>query len=213
MSLRRRGARVAAFTVAAAALLLALLVVTTGVFGDSGIATRSDWTQLHPSVSPGTRDCAAATYDDSSGQVVMFGGDSSTIRNVVGTWSWKGNSWEQLPAAKSPPWVSCASMTYDSANHDVVMFGGLGGPQETQYSSKTWLWNGRDWSSVPVKTPPPGRVNAAMAYDEESGQVILFGGQVTIANKAIAFDDTWAGRVRPGNDYIQCIHRPQSSMK
>jgi hypothetical protein len=165
------------------ALILAVVVVTTGVFGTSGIATGSDWTQLHPATTPGPRSQPAAAYDGATGQLLLFGGKSSRVGNTAGTWAWTGTVWKQQHVATSPPLNLGASMAYDAATHQVVMFGGVI-DQESQYSSATWLWNGTDWSRAPSRTSPPGRNDAARLRGHSGtgapwpgrfGQIVPFG--------------------------------------
>jgi len=45
------------------------------------------------------------------------------------------------------------------------------------------------WREVPVPVNPPGRVGAAIAYDAETHQVVLFGGHLAFCCDVV--DDTW----------------------
>ena len=83
-------------------------------------------------------------------------------------------------------------MAYDPVARTLVLFGGVGGPSENWHSSQTWLWNGRTWTkATPPRSPPP-RVEAVMAFDAASGQMILFGGQ-TPSGRVLGDTWTWTG--------------------
>jgi len=71
----------------------------------------------------------------------------------------------------------------------VVMFGGATGSTGSSRLNDTWLWNGTSWSQVTgLATTPPVRSSAAMAYDAESQQVVLFGG---LGGSNSDLGDTW----------------------
>jgi hypothetical protein len=66
-----------------------------------------------------------------------------------------------------------ASMTYDSAVGKVVLFGGYGGSLSTTYAG-TWLWDGNNWQKEsPSTSPPPEADGPQMAYDPQTGTVVL----------------------------------------
>jgi len=85
-------------------------------------------------------------------------------------------------------------MVYDEAIQKIVLFGGAYGfvnPPNFGLRPDTWTWDDRGWTRQAPQTSPPGRVNAAMAYDAERQQVLLFGG-LTQANQVQALaNDTW----------------------
>ena len=59
----------------------------------------------------------------------------------------------------------------DPSSGQVVLFGGVG-----NYAN-TWIWNGGHWTLAEPATSPPGRIDAAAAYDPLTKQVLLFGGR------------------------------------
>lgn len=82
------------------------------------------------------------------------------------------------------PGVSIAD---DPVMRRVVLFGGVGS------SDKTWLWDGRQWTSVTPDSSPPNRFGAAAAYDPATHVVMLFGGTSPTVGQAVQqFNDTWA---------------------
>jgi hypothetical protein len=68
-----------------------------------------------------------------------------------------------------------------------VLFGGV------DSTNKTWLWDGRRWTSITPTSTPPNRNGAAAAYDPATHLVMLFGGTGPIVGQAVQqFNDTWA---------------------
>ena len=58
-----------------------------------------------------------------------------------------------------------------------------------QYND-TWLWNGADWTEAHSAISPSPRTAPALAYDEATHQLVLFGGRSTTGDLSF-FDDTW----------------------
>ena len=80
-----------------------------------------------------------------------------------------------------------ASVADDPATHRVVLFGGV------DSNSKTWLWDGGQWTSITPRSSPPNRYGPAAAYDPPTHVVVLFGGTSPIVGQAVQqFNDTWA---------------------
>ena len=73
-------------------------------------APATNWTQQAPANAPSARGGQAMAYDSAHGQVVLFGGDSSSD-----TWLWNGTNWRQPNPVSSPPARSAAAMAYDAA--------------------------------------------------------------------------------------------------
>jgi hypothetical protein len=91
------------------------------------------------------------------------------------------------PPASGPVTGSGVSVADDPATHRVVLFGGV------DSSNKTWLWDGRQWTSTTPPSSPPNRAGAAAAYDPASRVVMLFGGSgPAVGQVAQLFNDTWA---------------------
>lgn len=75
------------------------------------------------------------------------------------------------------------SVVDDAATHQVVLFGGVG-----DYDN-TWLWNGRRWTLARPRASPPGRFDAAAAYDPVTRRVMVYGGRLGPGQVVC---DTWA---------------------
>ncbi|MCI4320439.1 MAG: hypothetical protein L3K23_10000 [Thermoplasmata archaeon] len=82
--------------------------------------------------------------------------------------------------ASAPPSREYSSMTWDAADHYFVLFGGFGpspgGGGSTGAFADTWVLANGTWNQLHPATSPPPLVGAAMAYDPNSSEVVLFGG-------------------------------------
>ena len=77
------------------------------------------------------------------------------------------------------------SVVDDPSSNQVVLFGGV-----DNYAN-TWLWSGR-WILAAPEISPPGRIDAAAAYDPLTRQVLLFGGRRAPLTTGPLLHDTWA---------------------
>ena len=135
----------------------------------------------HQSTRPGG---AAMAFDAGTGQLVLFGGGADTGND---TWTWNGTTWtQQLQSSAGPSPRGSASMAYDPDSAQLVLFGGFGSAYGV-YPDDTWDWNGTAWTQMSPATSPPGRGAAAMAYDPDIGQLVLFGGY----SAPTLLNDTW----------------------
>lgn len=87
------------------------------------------------------------------------------------------------PAAPGPASAFGFSVADDPAIHRVLLFGGVDSYDET------WLWDGSRWSRLAPRVSPPGRFQAAAAYNPDTGVVMLFGGRLATGK---VINDTWA---------------------
>ena len=82
-------------------------------------------------------------------------------------------------------------MVYEAASDTVILFGGTvrGDPDYTALGD-TVIYDpaAAVWTDLDPAFAPPARSDHAMSYDEDDGQVILFGGCGTGDN---CFGDTW----------------------
>jgi hypothetical protein len=145
----------------------------------------SSWTRLTPSTQPpASIGDVQLVYDQASNQMLLFGEASES------TWAWDGTDWSEL-SATGPTARQGANMVYDAALSEVLLLGGdasggfdgLGTPLDD-----LWAWNGSAWQQLHPATSPPARFYAQMAYDDATGEVVLFGGSV---NSVADLADTW----------------------
>lgn len=154
---------------------------------------------------PPSRFGAASTYDLANKQIVVFGGFGLTpVDQVKGVGAppistlgdmWvttnTASEWNRRDPVHAPSRRGFAAMAYDDERKNVVLFGGAS-YRGNNVSDETWTWDGRDWTLQNPPVRPPGRKNAAIAYDAHRKVVVMHGGRTTEAAAAgSVLDDTW----------------------
>jgi hypothetical protein len=88
------------------------------------------------------------------------------------------------------------ALGYDETNEQIVMFGGK---WSNTYYPETWVTSDPSlgWTKVNTNTFVSGRINAAMAWDYENSQLVLFGGYRA---DGTILDDMWTW---DGSDWTQ----------
>jgi cysteine-rich repeat protein len=153
-------------------------------FNDTWVWNGSTWAQRVVAVAPPARHDHALTYDAARGEVVLFGGRTSSA-DLSDTWVWNGSTWTQRAVASAPSARRQHALTYDAKRGEVVLFGGA---DRSTFGSDTWVWNGNTWTQRDVAAPPPGRIEHALTYDAVRGEVVVFGGTNF---SLIDLSDTW----------------------
>jgi hypothetical protein len=174
------GASLALFT----ALLGLQAVATLPAAAQGGTPT---WTEATPADVPSGFINPSMAFDSGTGQLVLVGSVSTDASEE--TWIWDGANWQQVFPDASPPAVVSASLAYDSATNQLLIFGGQAW-SDGSLVSNAWSWDGSSWQDVtPASGNPQGRVQASMAFDANSNQMILFGGLG--GNGSTQLADTW----------------------
>jgi formylglycine-generating enzyme required for sulfatase activity len=153
------------------------------LLGDTWEFDGFDWAQSAAS-GPGGRRGPAMTFDDTRGQVVLFGGGDGT-QTFGDTWTYDGLAWTQraTPTAPSPRWQ--AQIEHDTLCGRAVLHGGADATFANNFGD-SWAWDGTSWTQL-AGTSPQARHGAASAFDAQRGQTLLFGGR----DAAGARNDTW----------------------
>jgi hypothetical protein len=161
-------------------------------FGDTWSFAAGQWTQLHPTTSPGARDSASMAYYPQAQEVVLFGGFNWTIYNTDDTWAFDGGNWTQLTPSQVPDARNNGALAYDPALQGLLLFGGH---QGRSFYDDSWEWNASGWHQLGAGTSvPPSRWAASLAPYGASC-VILFGGFTASSYDAAIgsyFNDTWS---------------------
>ncbi|MGC2289834.1 MAG: kelch repeat-containing protein [Thermoplasmata archaeon] len=134
-----------------------------------------NWTLVSSSPnSPSPRSGSAVTYDARDGYVLLFGGQNST-GELNDTWSYQNGTWAKVASASGPSPRAGAAMAYDLNCQCAVLYGGRSG---NQTYSDTWTYQDGVWTNLTsqVGTAPGILAWASLAYDAETGQLVLFGG-------------------------------------
>ena len=149
-------------------------------------AANVTWTRSGSVDNPPNLSDHSVAYDSRSDRIILFGG--FTTRPSAETWAYDANtdSWTNMTPAFSPPARSLAAMAYDSESDRVILFSGA---QQGTEIDDTWAYdyNANNWTNLNPPSRPIGRTGHAMAYDEQSDRVILFGGYIGGST-----GDTWA---------------------
>jgi hypothetical protein len=145
--------------------------------------------------APGVRNAHALASDPGrAGVLLLAGADASAVRSDL--WLRSGGRWDALnPPGDVPPPRTFPAVATDSKRGRVVLFGGnrvlFGSEHDTgTFLADTWEWDGASWTHLEVSGPSP-RAEAAMAYDEGRGRVVLFGGYSLGGTGMVRHGDTW----------------------
>jgi Galactose oxidase, central domain len=137
----------------------------------------------------GVRSRHGLVYDRNAKVAVMFGGVIWTPKwNLQNdTWELHGRRWFRIKTAEAPPARHRGAMVYMDNRGQTVLFGGQG--QTNDILGDTWTYANRSWQRVKSGsgTPPP-RCGHCMAFDEQAGVAVLFGG---IDRRMNSLGDTW----------------------
>ena len=156
----------------------------------------SQWTAVSTSSEPEGRFAASMSYNPVAKNFLIFGGSTLSgpppSGEVSDTWIFQFTdsdtiAWTQIPAM-GPSARRGAPLIFDSKNALFVLFGG----EQYVYSlGDTWVFDPSSsaWINKNPSPAPPQRARAAMAFDAQSGKVLLFGGLNKGAGTLLS--DTW----------------------
>jgi hypothetical protein len=157
-------------------------------------ASENRWRSLTVASPPSARWAGSMVFDPNLNATVLFGGndnsgacDSSGGNECNGTYmlNVSGMKWQRLAATAPPARRMDAMMVFDRNMNATVLFGGYGAINcdgnsggASAYCNGTWMLNvsGMKWQSVGAATPPSGRTQAVMVFDENLNATLLFGG-------------------------------------
>jgi hypothetical protein len=176
------------------------MMLVGGFQNDTWVLEGDAWVRTSAPAAFRPRLNATLAADPTHGRLLYVGGQSipdggsspTTLHNDV--WSL---STAVTRLADAPfPGRTQHSMVTDVARSQVLLIGGRAGPLLTDNAPMdTWVFDGRQWSSLP---PPPtlvGRVLPAMAADPVTGRVAMMGAFFPLAARSEVwlFDGTtWA---------------------
>lgn len=115
--------------------------------------------------------------------VVMVGGVLWSVRKP-------SFGWILVEVDDKPAPLQDGEAAYDTKRNKLVLFGGAAGylgDNQWDYKNETWEWDGNAWMKMSSEEYPPARLDHAIAYDENRGVVVLFGG----LGQAGRLSDTW----------------------
>ena len=184
-------------------------VMQNGVAGSTmWVWDGADWSAQSNTSIPPTRCLAAGAYDAARSELVTFGGFAHSGLATDQTWILNGPSWRQLSTPVGPDPLDGGSVlraqnnesppasAYDPTRFVVVTVFVDASTQALQ----TWEWNGVTWTLATSEHAPSARVNSSLAYDSNSGGVLLFGGATLATDGSQCLAETW---LWDGGDWTQ----------
>ncbi|MFZ1022754.1 MAG: kelch repeat-containing protein, partial [Thermoplasmata archaeon] len=155
--------------------------------------SNGNWTEMTPATSPSARSGADMAFDVAMNEVILFGGNATAGGFQDDTWTFAHGNWTNITSTAGTPPIGRAvgAMAYDDATASVLLFGGFGynaSSKSDEYLSDTWSFSNGTWAKLSPTMAPSARSGAAIAYDSETGEIVLFGG--IIDGKTLG-QDTW----------------------
>ena len=97
------------------------------------------------------------------------------------------------PVAATPAARTGHALAYDAAGRRVLLFGGYtAAGNGARLMSDLWAWDGTAWSRLDDGSAgPPPRDDAAVAWDDARGRLVVFGGRRRAATGLELLRDTW----------------------
>ena len=149
----------------------------------------SSWSTVQ-SIGPGRKFRIGMVTDPETGEPLLFGGRTPSASASSTQWRWDPmeSQWIQIEDSPTGPRFAHAM----AASHEaVVVFGGKTSQSNTL--GDTWIRRQGEWIEISGIGPSP-REQAAMVYDEQREEFLLFGGLFRDDGQELFFNDTWALR-------------------
>ena len=168
------------------------------VLGDTWSWDGESWVGELVTPRPDSRSHGALAYDVVGGRAVLFGGFDGE-QPLDDTWQWDGQRWEALATVDGPVARAHHALAYDDELDAVVLFGGSreGQGAGDEVLGDSWLLLGDVWERGASGDEPPPRAGHAMAFDEATGELVLFGGEGAVGQD---LGDTW---VRTAQGWVE----------
>ncbi|HEX5058757.1 MAG TPA: kelch repeat-containing protein [Kofleriaceae bacterium] len=122
---------------------------------------------------PAIRFAMSATYDSTRELVGVFGGLTQSSNRTNETYALTGLTWMQLPGPAPSPRYG-AALAHDPRASVNVLFGG--NDMSGTNLRDTWELDMNGWSQNMSAGGPPAQLGAAMAFDPERQELVLFDG-------------------------------------
>lgn len=168
-----------------------------GFYTDSWSFDGTAWTRQERTDAPSVRIGAVVVDNTDLHQLILFGGFGGD--GFLGdTWIGQRGAWTLVNSSLAPAGRFASSLAYDAQHHTAVLFGGQSGPNSGCSSTPdtlnpnhlcddTWTFDGQTWVRQIAPMSPPYRSLAAMAFDPDTNQTVLFGG----FSDQNTLSDTW----------------------
>ncbi|MEM7199223.1 MAG: kelch repeat-containing protein [Planctomycetota bacterium] len=148
--------------------------------------------ELRGTNGPTFRSEPALVFDPTIGRAVLLGGMTNTHprmpRYAEDVWEWDGNAWEERALTAPGIRLAGTQAVFDPVRRVAVAFGG----RDIEFRhDDTWELLGTEWQRVVEGTLPSERSGHALAYDEDCGRLVVFGGLIRDGLRPLTSADTW----------------------
>jgi hypothetical protein len=154
------------------------------------------WTRMEPATRPMARNYGAMAYDPGTDRVILFGGGDASERAFGDTWAYDvdTDTWIELAPPSAPGGRFYTAMVYDPVRQWMILFGGVDAVAR-EPADETWTHDGafdewdhplgdtwaydpaaNSWVDLAPAIAPSARGWHDMAYEADSGLIVLFGG-------------------------------------
>jgi len=129
------------------------------VTGAAGSATTTwgwfsgDWHALQTAHALSARTAGAFGFDQTTGDVVVFGGKTATGQLLNDTWIWNGSDWSQASGGTAPSPRSGATAAWSPGLKGLLLYGGVGASPKPL--GDMWLLANGSWQQVKLGGAPP----------------------------------------------------------
>lgn len=151
------------------------------------------WSQLSTTNAPSGRHAHSMSYDEVRRDVVVHGGNVTSLGGTDETWALNGpiapQTFDWRPAGSTTPGDRHAhSLSWIPNSQSLLMFGGA---SPASFLNEMWRWDGASWSQTPTPaTAPSPRGGHFAAYDILRNRLVVFGGIINRQSGACD-DETW----------------------
>jgi len=126
---------------------------------------------------PAPRQSHRLIFNNDNGDFFLFGGSNNDGQALNDTWIFSGEQWMELKSENTPPPRLQHTMAYDQGRKKVVLFGGFSRNEGSKVIyGDTWEWQIKEGWKLMDDNDQLARDHHAMAYDNNSKKIILFGG-------------------------------------
>lgn len=144
---------------------------------------------------------AHAVFDESRGQLIIFGGTntSGVYERATYLWSPAGGLGIRGATDSGPAGRTGHAMVYDAEREAVLMIGGLG--EDEIDLADVWVFDGTEWTAIEAPPAAVERRRHQAMFDRERNAVVIFGGRRGLG-LSVGIDRRVMpplGRGRPGN--------------
>jgi hypothetical protein len=154
------------------------------------------WENMEPSNHPSPRSMYQVEYDAESDRVILWGGfmEPGIDDVLIWTYDYNTNTWESFENTGGPQrhWER-GGMVYLPGLDRMLLFTGMLEYEDVLVGPETWYYeyNTNTWTKIETEMMPPQMTMYAMEYDPSTGNVILFGGELTSKYAGNTTNEIW----------------------